>query len=182
MPISAPPAITPAQIGSWFWTRIWLTGRLVDPFHVRSASQKNSAPRNMARQVLNGITAARPMPTPESQKRPLVATRSASRAMPEHGPDQRRPACRHWQVAEPLGQQLGDRLPDGGRGHGILLGDQLLGPLLEKHEVEDGHGDQRAGEDPQHVADGLLARLGAEHVAGLDVHQQVRGVAGHLGR
>ena len=35
----------------------------------------------------------------------------------------------------------------------------------------------RAGEDADHVADRLLARLAAEHVAGLDVGQQVRGVA-----
>ena len=57
----------------------------------------------------------------------------------------------------------------------------LLRPVAEKDQIEDGHGHQRAGEDAEHVADGLLARLGAEHVARLDVHEQVRGVAGDFG-
>ena len=36
----------------------------------------------MARTVLNGMIAARPIPTPDSQNRPLVANRTASKAIP----------------------------------------------------------------------------------------------------
>ena len=43
-------------------------------------------------------------------------------------------------------------------------------------------GRERARDDADHVANGLLARLRAEHVARLDVHEQVRGVAGHFRR
>ena len=41
---------------------------------------------------------------------------------------------------------------------------------------------KRAGDDADDVADRLLARLCAEHVARLDVHQQVGRVARHLRR
>ena len=69
----------------------------------------------MARQVLNGITVARPTPTPESQNRPLVASRRPSKHDAQQAPAsaaQRAETCR---LADALGQQLGHRLPDGGR-------------------------------------------------------------------
>ena len=40
----------------------------------------------MAKQVLNGITAANPTPTPESGNRPLVASRMISRNNPKIAP------------------------------------------------------------------------------------------------
>ena len=73
-------------------------------------------------------------------------------------------------------RRRGDRSLIGNRR--ILAGDQLLRADLQEYHVEDGHGNHRPGQDPQHVADRLLSRFSAQHIAGLDIHQQVRRVAG----
>ena len=54
-------------------------------------------------------------------------------------------------------------------------------PRRQKEQEEERHRRQRAREDADDVADRLLPRLGAEHVAGLDVREQVRRVRRDLG-
>ncbi len=47
----------------------------------------------------------------------------------------------------------------------------------EEEQEEQWRGRQRAGENPDRVAERLLPRFGAEHVARLDIREQIAGVA-----
>ena len=132
----------------------------------------------MAKQVLKGITKASPMPTPEIQNRPRVSNRDRFQDNAQH---RARPAPPSWaETASSLMPLVSSRATASqtvaaGMGYCSLI--NPCGLPLQEHQVEDRHGGEGAGHDAQHVPDGLLARLGPQHVAGLDVHQQVRGVA-----
>ena len=117
MPIRAPPAITPAQTGSRFWTKTRLR-TVVWSLHLRPASQNRKEPRNIAKQVWKGITKASPIPTPDTQKRPLRRDPREFQQDPEDRPDEGRELGGDRQFADALGEQPGHGLPDRGGRHG----------------------------------------------------------------
>src|SRR6185437_7072515 len=81
MPINAPPAIRPAQIGSWFCTTTWFTRDSLSENN-RSAAQNRNEPANIDRHVLKWMMKPRPMATGESGKRLFVSIRQISNTAP----------------------------------------------------------------------------------------------------
>ncbi|GEM_PF-5552426 len=95
-----------------------------------------------------------------------------------HGPD-RGIRDRRMPAGEDRGNEIGDTLPlERGREPELIRHHRILYalaglPARKEQRVEQGRGGERAGEDADAVTDRLLARLGAEHVARRDVHEQV---------
>ena len=89
---------------------------------------------------------------------------------PDQRADQDRPAGRHRQAADPGREHARHGDPCLRRGQWILL--ERGG--IRNHQVPGGHDRERAEEDAHELRDELLARIGAEQVAALEVGEQIR--------
>ncbi len=148
MPISAPPAMTPAQTGSRFSTKVRYA---IDSFRLADLGrrQKKNEPRNIAKQVEKGMTKARPMPTADSGKPPLGHDFGQFHDDAEHPADDGRQECRRGEFTQAAGQNLRDGLPDDGRRHGKIVADQSVRIVLQEGQVEDRHADQAPAKMPR---------------------------------
>ena len=107
------------------------------------------------------------------------ASSSSGSTMPSEGADHEPDARGGVQRADALRQQLGDAAPHQRGGRGPLLGAEHR--RVRDQDEEHRHHHERARQHAEELGEELLARVGAEQVAALQVGEQVAGVAAGAG-